>query len=186
MTTDIEDRLGAALRARTAQLTLDPAHLDAGSVMGRRHGMPNRTAWLAVAASALAVLIVAAGLLVFTRSDSTAPAGPGSTRPPAGPTTGRTAETGTIIGTLRLVGGPAPGVDRSVPGDITVTSTGADDTVSAQSMTDANGHFFVGVPPGRYLLTGTSPQYYTGACQGGTVTVRAGARLTRDVLCEMR
>ena len=59
---------------------------------------------------------------------------------------------GTIAGTLREVGGPAPGLDRAIPGTIT-----AEGDTTAVATTTNTGDFSVDVPVGTYAVTGTSP-----------------------------
>jgi hypothetical protein len=56
---------------------------------------------------------------------------------------------GVVVGTLRMVGGPAPGIRRLGRARIDVV----DGTrVVAIMMTDDRGRFRVGLPPGRYRL----------------------------------
>ena len=64
-----------------------------------------------------------------------------------------------ITGTLRMIGGPAPGNNRSVAGTVSITSatgSGCDIAVSD------SGVFDVAVPVGRYTVTGHSPSFGDG------------------------
>jgi hypothetical protein len=64
-----------------------------------------------------------------------------------------------IAGTLRMIGGPPPGMNRSVAGTVTIESpSGATCDVSVV----AGGSFAVSVPPGRYAVTGHSPNFGSG------------------------
>jgi hypothetical protein len=95
---------------------------------------------------------------------------------------------GTLAGHLYGVGGPAtiaaPPSPRPWPGTVTVTGSGVQINVSV----GADGAYSVRVPPGRYTVTGRSPQFNSGAalCQAvGIATVIKGHTTKADVLCQM-
>jgi hypothetical protein len=93
--------------------------------------------------------------------------------------------TGTVTGHLVMAGGPAPGVTLRVPGTITASSASGTHQASAAE----DGAFTLVLPPGRYTLTGTSPQYNDGHGQcvaTAPVVVREGAVTRADVTCAMR
>jgi len=95
---------------------------------------------------------------------------------------------GTVTGHLYGVGGPAtisaPPSPRPWPGIVTLSGPGVHRDVPV----GASGTFSVTVPPGRYTVTGHSPQYGSGTylCQAaGVVTVTIGHTTKADVLCQM-
>ena len=93
---------------------------------------------------------------------------------------------GTIVGTLSEVGGPAPGLARTLAGVVRVK--GAPQT-GWEGQTTPAGAFSVDVPVGTYRITGSSPTYLvglTGACGGGTVVVTRGHTTHVDVICPVR
>ena len=63
------------------------------------------------------------------------------------------ATTGTLQGHLYRVGGPAPGSPVPLSGTITVTGNATSWEIKA----DVDGYYTVAVPPGRYTVTGHSP-----------------------------
>ncbi len=84
-----------------------------------------------------------------------------------------------------MVGGPV-NVTIPVAGSITIQGD-AERTVEVGS----DGAFSIAVPPGRYTLTGHSPQYNVnggeGLCRGvKPVVVRTGAITSVDVGCDMK
>ena len=95
---------------------------------------------------------------------------------------------GTVTGHLYGVGGPAtvtaPPSPRPWPGTVTVTGSG----LQLDIPVGADGAYSVRVPPGRYTVTGRSPQFNSGAalCQAvGIATVIKGHTTKADVLCQM-
>jgi hypothetical protein len=90
---------------------------------------------------------------------------------------------GVVAGHLQLVGGPV-NVTIPVAGSITVQGD-VERTVEVGS----DGVFSIAVPPGRYLLTGHSPQYGggEGLCGRGAkpVVVKTGVTTSVDVACDM-
>jgi hypothetical protein len=94
------------------------------------------------------------------------------------------AERGTISGRLREVGGPAPGLDRSVPGTISIE--GDSTAVGASTST---GEFSVQVPVGTYTVTGTSPLVNDGrekCVVSDPVIVESGRTTKVTVICPIR
>jgi hypothetical protein len=91
---------------------------------------------------------------------------------------------GTITGSLREVGGPAPGLDRAIGGVIRVTRSS---NVWEGSTTGA-GAFSVDLPVGTYTVTGTSPVILDGGvCSAGRpVVVARGRTTTVDVICSIK
>jgi len=105
-------------------------------------------------------------------------------------------KTGTVIGTLRLVGGPAPA--KSIPargivifapvtkgqnaiGTVTVTAT----TVSA------TGRFTARIPIGTWKVTASSPQFIQNGQRGACgavrpITVKVGVTIHVAVQCVMK
>lgn len=67
-------------------------------------------------------------------------------------------KTGTIVGRMHAVGGPAPGHDSRIVGRVAI-SRASDGTVVAQVNTDGDGRFRVAVPPGGYRVRGTSSNF---------------------------
>ena|SRR5437870_4763645 len=89
---------------------------------------------------------------------------------------------GVVTGHLQMVGGPV-NVTIPVPGSITIQGD-AERTVEVGS----NGAFSIAVLPGRYTLTGRSPQYNggEGLCSAVIpVVVRSGETTSADVGCDM-
>jgi hypothetical protein len=92
---------------------------------------------------------------------------------------------GTIAGTLREVGGPAPGLARAIAGFLRVfNATGGWD-----GPTDGSGNFRVDLPVGTYTVTGTSPVFGAGqypCTAGGPVVVARGRTTTVEVICSIK
>jgi hypothetical protein len=82
-----------------------------------------------------------------------------------------------VTGTFREVGGPLPGVDRPLVGDITVysgASTNGPQVTVAH--TDANGRFRVVLNPGTFFFVGRSSLVGGVPCtSGGPVTLTTAA-----------
>lgn len=92
-----------------------------------------------------------------------------------------------LRGTLTWTGGPAPGVVQPRVGTVRIRGNGFDDYVAA----GADGHWRISLPPGRYILTGTSPGFLSksgaiDACHGlGTAVVRRNRVTVANVYCDM-
>jgi hypothetical protein len=92
---------------------------------------------------------------------------------------------GTLTGRLVLAGGPAPG--RTIPADGSVVVTGSGQSHVVQVGSD--GRFTSELPPGTYMVTGTSAAFNDGmsVCQAQTkVTVIEGKTSDTGVLCPIR
>jgi hypothetical protein len=90
-----------------------------------------------------------------------------------------------IRGTLRMTGGPYPGIDRGIAGTVEVRDQAGEVQTVA---TDADGRFEVRVRNGRYEMRGTSPAVDAGQARcivPDTVTVTAGRDVVVDVLCQI-
>ena len=98
-----------------------------------------------------------------------------------------TPATGTIAGHLRQVGGAPPGVDRPVPGTVTITG-GA---LTKDLQVGQDGSYAVDVPPGTYRVVGHSPTALSGNTQmdcpaDGAAAVKSGATTTADAICSIK
>lgn len=96
-------------------------------------------------------------------------------------------DVGTLIGHLRQVGGPPPGVDRTVTG--TVTITGPDKVVTIDVGTD--GAFSAELPVGTYTVVGHSPTTLSGTheadCPATSPAVVTTSNTTsRDAICSIK
>ncbi|HEY5013132.1 MAG TPA: hypothetical protein VIK61_10565 [Acidimicrobiia bacterium] len=92
---------------------------------------------------------------------------------------------GTISGTLREVGGPAPGRDLTVAGTVRGEGTQG----SWEARTTPGGDFSIDVPVGTYRVTGSSPVFLNDlrdACGGGTAVVTRGHTTSVQVICPVR
>ena len=87
---------------------------------------------------------------------------------------------GVVTGSLHVVGGPYPGIDRGVQG--TVRLTGANGHHRSVT-TDAQGTFAVALPAGRYTVRG-GPSWRPN-CPGNPVTVTAGTVVHARVQCDI-
>ena len=92
---------------------------------------------------------------------------------------------GNVRGTLRVIGGPPPGVNAAIAG--TVTATATDGRTWRQQVT-AKQPFAFSLPPGTYMFTGTSPAINDGkqTCVGrSSITVHAGGTTKTAVICDI-
>jgi hypothetical protein len=90
-----------------------------------------------------------------------------------------------ISGTLRMVGGPPPGMNRAVPGTVTITS----ESGSRCDVPVVRGSFAVAVPVGSYTATGRSPDFGDGKYEcsaDGPVAVTNAGPATVKVVCPVR
>lgn len=103
-----------------------------------------------------------------------------STSPPTPPADA----TGTVKGRIRVVGGPAPGLDRAVPGVVRVRAGLPGGALVTTVRANRRGRFAVSLLPGRYHLSATTPAVEHGVClQAGVITIRASRPLSADVVC---
>jgi hypothetical protein len=91
-----------------------------------------------------------------------------------------------VVGTLHAVGGPPPGADRPLPGEISA-KRGSDGTGVGVG---ADGEFSIQLASGTYTIVGRSPQYNGGnsdcfPVSGNPVTI-TGATTHVDVVCQIR
>lgn len=98
---------------------------------------------------ATAVLVAA----LITACSGTSPAT--SSQPSASSPSTSATQTGTLRGRLATVGGAAPGTAWPISGTVTVTGTAPPLHVAVAT----DGVYTLSLPPGRYTVTGTSPQY---------------------------
>ncbi|MCW2784940.1 MAG: Carboxypeptidase regulatory-like domain [Marmoricola sp.] len=93
--------------------------------------------------------------------------------------------TGIVQGRLLAVGGPAPGKPRPIAG--TVLFDGPDGS-RAQTEVDATGRFAIGLAPGTYTLSGTSPSYGSGKSICRTleahVVLTSNGTTTANIYCQ--
>ncbi|HUI49207.1 MAG TPA: hypothetical protein VL119_10950 [Acidimicrobiia bacterium] len=92
---------------------------------------------------------------------------------------------GKIRGTLRIVGGPAPGIDRSIPG--TVTAVARSGRQWQATSTAASG-FSLDLPLGSYRVSGTSPNVNGGRSPcvvPALVVVKSDTTTNVQVVCDV-
>lgn len=90
----------------------------------------------------------------------------------------------TLSGHLYVVGGPAPGLQRPIPGTVVAQRPGGSYAVTVGS----DGEYTMQLPPGTYTVTGTSSHYNGGSgdCPAsGEVTVVRDQARTADVYCHI-
>jgi hypothetical protein len=101
-------------------------------------------------------------------------------------------KTGTVIGTFRLVGGPAPG--ESIPARGTVifapVTKGQNATVTGTTVS-ATGRFTAHIPIGTWKVTASSPQFIQNGQRGACgvvrpITVKVGKTIHVAVQCVMK
>lgn len=101
---------------------------------------------------------------------------------------------GTVTGTLRLVGGPPPGVDRPASGEVyAFAKADRAGNAIAKVKTSAHGTFTISLPPGTYYLAATSPSFSidppppTPPCIARSpAVVSRGSTVAVDVVCSMK
>jgi hypothetical protein len=99
---------------------------------------------------------------------------------PANSTTVGAPELAVVTGTLRMVGGPFPGEDRAVSGNVTAT----DSSGQRFSAVARDGNFAMELPAGVYNIVGHSPDFGYGKYDcpaGGPVAVANGPVTEADV-----
>lgn len=89
----------------------------------------------------------------------------------------------TIVGTFRIEGGPAPGINRPLSGQITIHAGSATGRIVGTA-TAVSGHFHSTVAPGRYVLVGTT-NHVTGALCTADTTALAGHTAHVGVRCDV-
>jgi len=115
-------------------------------------------------------------------ADCHAPIG-GSASSASSATAPSTDTTGTVVGTLREVGGPSPGLNRQIPGTVYATDASGTRWLAA---TTATQPFSLSLPGGTYRLTGRSPLINTGQtdCLPQAPVVVVGGKTTQvEVEC---
>jgi hypothetical protein len=91
-----------------------------------------------------------------------------------------------VTGTFHEVGGPAPGVDIPLAGDITVYSgTSASGIQVTVLHTDAKGHFHVDLNPGTFFFVGRSPIVSGASCTSSGPVVLTSAPASVAVTCSV-
>ena len=111
-----------------------------------------------------------------------APRGVATLSCPSGVSGGAAERPPGMYGTLRMIGGPAPGVSRPVAGTITIAdATGRHCDLPVL----ATGSFDVMLPVGKYRVSGHSPDFGDGKyeCSGGVVTVTSARETAVTVVC---
>jgi hypothetical protein len=128
--------------------------------------------WYPVRRKSLTLLsvlpVIAASVLLASCSSPNGPPGP----------------TGTLTGTLQVVGGPPGDGPRTLNGQITLY--GSSGHITGISV-GANGRFSVPITVGAYAVSGHSPRYEGGTalCHApGPVTVTAGVKSNVEVDCQ--
>jgi hypothetical protein len=96
----------------------------------------------------------------------------------------KTAKPVAVAGDVRVVGGPAPGVNYPIPGTVQVfAGTGTSGMPVATASADARGRFSATVPLGTYtFVSAAGKQHYGTACSSPTVLV-TGASVPVEVRC---
>jgi len=148
---------------------LAPVPLTTLTAMGRRPSL---------AKSAVLVTGVALGLMPACTSKS-----PG--KPVA--TSATTTPMADVVGRLHVAGGPAPGIDKPIPGRIEAHRDTQAGQVAATADAGDDGAFHMTLPPGSYVLVATSPNVVLGrpgtACGSASLTVGGGANPPVTVYC---
>jgi hypothetical protein len=78
--------------------------------------------------------------------------------------------------------------NEGVVGTITVRDQ-VSGAIVATKVTDAHGHYLIALPPGRYVLSATSPKYQAGAgtcVTDATGPISVGSPLERDLVCQLK
>lgn len=117
-----------------------------------------------------------------------------SSSKPRGDSSSTSTGQGSVTGTLRLVGGPAPGANKPASGEVyAFISASLTGTPTAKAKTASNGRFSLTLSPGTYYLAATSPSFSidpppaTPPCRGDQpVVVSRGTASRIDVFCHMK
>jgi hypothetical protein len=121
--------------------------------------------------------VLAIGLCLAGCSSSSAPA--------TGNNGGGTsvAPTATIIGTFRIQGGPAPGINRPLDGKITIHANSQTGQVVG-SVIASKGRFRTTIAPGRYVFVGMSSRVGGVGCTA-SATALGGQTVHVNVRCDV-
>jgi hypothetical protein len=93
--------------------------------------------------------------------------------------------TGRITGTLRIVGGPYPGLNHAVAGNVVATPVGSTSGAAAAHTTATKQGFAFALPPGRYRLSGGSIGGTTPCQDRGIVTVTRDQTTHANIVCDV-
>jgi hypothetical protein len=116
-----------------------------------------------IAGAAISALLIA-GIGLASCSSPNGPSGP----------------TGTVTGTLQVVGASPGASPQAVAGDITLHKTNGDKTGIDVG---ANGRFSIAVPVGTYTVTAQSQAGTTNCQAPGPITVTTGVTTRLEVDC---
>jgi hypothetical protein len=90
-----------------------------------------------------------------------------------------------VVGTYRIQGGPAPGINRPLSGTIVIHANSETGKV-VETVTAVKGHFTTTVAPGRYVAVGTTGSGASVICTSGlAATATAGHTLHLNVRCDV-
>jgi hypothetical protein len=90
-----------------------------------------------------------------------------------------------VVGTYRIQGGPAPGINRPLSGTI-VIHVNSETGKIVDTVTAVKGHFTATVAPGRYVAVGTTGSGASLICSSGlATTATAGHTLHLNVRCDV-
>ena len=96
---------------------------------------------------------------------------------------------GYVVGTFRLVGGPAPGESIPARGTVIFAPVTKGQAATVTVTVNATGRFTVRIPTGTWKVTASSPQFNSnqrGACGAARpITVKVGTSTHVAVQCEM-
>jgi len=99
-------------------------------------------------------------------------------------------KTGTVVGTFRLNGGPAPGKSIPARGTVIFTPLKKNQGTSLGVTVSATGRFIAHIPIGTWKVTASSPQFNSnqrGGCgEVHPITVKVGKNTPVVVQCTMK
>jgi len=97
--------------------------------------------------------------------------------------------TGTVVGTFKLIGGPAPGESIPARGTVIFTPPKKDRGISVRVTVSATGRFVAHIPAGTWKVTANSPQVNSnqrGGCAAvHLITVKVGKSTHVAVRCDV-
>jgi len=161
-------------------LTFDRELWVQDSPGGPELGGPLMSLKVVVQFRALVTVGAAVAALAACSGQSTAGVSPTQIASNGSPTT-----TGTLQGHLFAVGGLAPGARLPWAGTVTITGT----AFHREIRVGADGFYSLVLAPGRYVVTGRSPNFDDGktACPAAhDAQVAAGVTVTIDAVCALR